>query len=69
MFDHMEIPLHDEYGSRYYWQARRSMRYNKYLNKIAKSFREKYLNSTDDNDNTRRPSSWQDEKVYKYIFI
>lgn len=65
MFHHMEIPLHDHYGSRDYWQARRSMRYNKNLYKIASNFRLKHLDSKDENDNTKRPTDWQQEKVLK----
>ncbi|XP_015179806.1 PREDICTED: GDP-fucose protein O-fucosyltransferase 2 [Polistes dominula] len=62
MFDHMEIPLHDSYGSKDYWKARRSMRYNSELYHIASDFRAKYLNSTDKNDNTERPLDWTKEK-------
>ncbi|XP_044591061.1 GDP-fucose protein O-fucosyltransferase 2 isoform X1 [Cotesia glomerata] len=62
MFDHMEIPLHDYYGSVDFWLARRSMRYNKELYEIANEFRKKYLNSTDKNDKTIRPPDWKDEK-------
>ncbi|XP_029169844.1 GDP-fucose protein O-fucosyltransferase 2 isoform X2 [Nylanderia fulva] len=62
MFDHMEIALHDEYGSKEYWKARRSMRYNSELYNIAKNYRKTYLNSTDENDNTDRPADWTKEK-------
>lgn len=62
MFDHMEIALHDEYGSKEYWKARRSMRYNSELYDIAKNYRKIYLNSTDENDNTDRPTDWTKEK-------
>ncbi|KAK0079508.1 hypothetical protein PV325_001172 [Microctonus aethiopoides] len=62
MFHHMEIPLHDYYGSVDFWRARRSMRYNSALYKIADEFREKYLNSTDERDNIKRPNDWRDEK-------
>ncbi|XP_074107565.1 O-fucosyltransferase 2 isoform X2 [Cotesia typhae] len=62
MFDHMEIPLHDYYGSLDFWLARRSMRYNNELYKIANEFRKEYLNSTDKNDKTIRPPDWKDEK-------
>lgn len=64
MFDHMEIALHDEYGSKEYWKARRSMRYNSELYNIAKEFRKTSLNSTDKNDNTERTMDWTEEKVY-----
>lgn len=62
MFDHMEIPLHDYYGSREYWRARRSMRYNRELYNIANEYREKILNSTDEKDNTERPLDWSRER-------
>lgn len=61
--DHAEVPLHDHYGSSLYWQARRSMRFNKKLEEIATSFRETYLNSTDITDGTKLPENWQEEKL------
>ncbi|EZA49132.1 hypothetical protein DMN91_005200 [Ooceraea biroi] len=61
MFDHMEIALHDEYGSKEYWRARRSMRYNSKLYDIAKDYRRTFLNSTDEDDNTKRPADWTEE--------
>lgn len=69
MFDHMEIPLHDYYGSLDFWLARRSMRYNNELYKVANEFRKKYLNSTDENDKTIRPPDWKDEKVNIYYYL
>lgn len=69
MFDHMEIALHDEYGSKEYWKARRSMRYNSELYNIAKNYRKSFLNSTDENDNTDRPADWTKEKVCYIITI
>lgn len=65
----MEIALHDEYGSKEYWKARRSMRYNSELYDIAKNYRKIYLNSTDENDNTDRPTDWTKEKVVILIVI
>lgn len=62
MFDHMEIALHDSYGSREYWRARRSMRYNPELYSVANEYRETFLNSTNDRDNTARPNDWTKEK-------
>jgi len=64
MFDRMEIALHDEYGSKEYWRARRSMRYNSELYNIAEDYRKTFLNSTNKNDNTERPADWTKEKVY-----
>ena len=63
MFDRMEIPLHDSYGSQEYWRARRSMRYNKQLYELASKFRKDFLNSEDAIDNTLRPDDWTMEKV------
>lgn len=62
MFDHMEIALHDEYGSKEYWKARRSMRYTSELYDIAANYRRTFLNSTDETDNTERPVDWTEEK-------
>lgn len=38
MFDHGEIPLHDLYGSKTFWDCRKSMKFNKKLVKKAKKF-------------------------------
>lgn len=65
VFDHMEIALHDVYGSREFWRARRSMRYNSELYEIANNFRQRELNSNDVDDFTERPDNWQEEKVRK----
>ena len=65
MFDHLEIALHDAYGSSEYWKARRSMRYNSKLYEIAKQFRSIYLNSNDINDNTHKPEDWRMEEVWE----
>ncbi|XP_058794210.1 GDP-fucose protein O-fucosyltransferase 2 isoform X2 [Phymastichus coffea] len=62
MFDHMEIPLHSDYGSANYWKARRSMRYNKILYRIAEEFRSTYLKSNDFDDKTERPKDWRVKK-------
>ncbi|KAJ8686397.1 hypothetical protein QAD02_022191 [Eretmocerus hayati] len=59
MFDHMEVPLHDVYGSAKYWKARRSMRYNKELYSIANEFRLMYLDSNDVDDRVERPEDWR----------
>lgn len=63
LFDHAEVPLHDIFGDALYWQARRSMRFNKALCEIAKEFRKKYLNSSDEADGIYVPPDWRDEKV------
>lgn len=57
------MALHDLFGNKLYWEARRSMRFNKDLKNIAAEFRELHLNSNDENDNTFLPKSWNDEKV------
>ncbi|XP_046479920.1 GDP-fucose protein O-fucosyltransferase 2 isoform X1 [Neodiprion pinetum] len=62
MFDHMEIPLHDSYGTKEYWAARRSMRYNSALYEIANDFSQKYLKSNDSRDKTELPMDWTKEK-------
>ncbi|XP_011149971.1 GDP-fucose protein O-fucosyltransferase 2 isoform X2 [Harpegnathos saltator] len=67
MFDHMEIALHDEYGSREYWKARRSMRYNSELYNIANEYRRTFLNSTNENDNIKRPIDWTKEKSQQRV--
>ncbi|XP_014471925.1 PREDICTED: GDP-fucose protein O-fucosyltransferase 2 isoform X2 [Dinoponera quadriceps] len=67
MFDHMEIALHDEYGLKEYWKARRSMRYNTELYNMAKEYRRTFLNSTDKNDKTERPVDWTKEKSRRNV--
>ncbi|CAK9833567.1 GDP-fucose protein O-fucosyltransferase 2 [Anthophora retusa] len=62
MFDHMEVALHDFYGTREYWRARRSMRYNSELYDIANEFRKNFLNSTNERDNTNRSEDWTKEE-------
>ncbi|CAG9856545.1 unnamed protein product [Phyllotreta striolata] len=61
LIDHAEVALHDYFGSPLYWQARRSMRFNKDLKSIADEFRRKFLHSSDDKDGTRLPDDWTDE--------
>lgn len=63
LFDHAEVPLHDIFGDALYWQARRSMRFNKALREIANEFRKKHLNSSDAADEIYIPPDWRDEKV------
>lgn len=62
MFDHMEIALHDFYGTKEYWKARRSMRYNSELYDIANEFRKSFFNSSNKYDKTERPDDWTKEK-------
>lgn len=58
-----ETVLHDYWGGTEYWMVRRSMRFNSYLVKVANTFREEMLNSTDAVDITERLNDWRDEKV------
>lgn len=44
MFAHGEIPLHDTYGTKTYWDCRKSMKFNKKLIKIAKKYMSMHLN-------------------------
>lgn len=69
LFDHAEVTLHDNFGDRLYWKARRSMRFNKALRNIANKYRNKFLNSSDEWDNTYLPSDWRNEKVQNYPLI
>ncbi|KAK3090398.1 hypothetical protein FSP39_011543 [Pinctada imbricata] len=47
-----EEMLHDRYGHKGYWEARRSMVFAKHLRDIGDEFRAKHLTSTDQEDNT-----------------
>nr|CAD7412995.1 unnamed protein product [Timema poppensis] len=62
VFDHAEVALHDTFGDRVYWSARRSMRFNLALHELAAQFRREYLNSTDEVDGTVREFNWTIEK-------
>lgn len=68
LISHAEVSLHDRFGDKIYWQARRSMRFNKDLVNIANTFRKNYLNSTNQKDKTIRPIDWRLEKVSNCIF-
>lgn len=68
MFGHAEVALHDNYGDRTYWQARRSMRFANHLILIANQFRKEELNSTDEEDGTVMPSDWQHEQVIHCLY-
>lgn len=62
LFEHAEVALHDTFGDKIYWQARRSMRFNTHLREIANEYRKKYLNSSDENDNTFLALDWRYDK-------
>ncbi|XP_077864434.1 GDP-fucose protein O-fucosyltransferase 2-like isoform X2 [Saccoglossus kowalevskii] len=60
--DRAEEILHDEFGGKLYWDARRSMRFSKDLRDIADKFRKEYLDSDDERDNTVLLDDWRDMK-------
>ncbi|CAH2101483.1 unnamed protein product [Euphydryas editha] len=43
MFAHGEIPLHDHYGTKTFWDCRKSMKFNKDLIETAKKFMSEHL--------------------------
>lgn len=64
-FLNAEIVLHDSWGDREFWMARRSMRFASHLIAIANSFRLQHFNSSNDFDKVQRPSDWKQEKPYR----
>ncbi|VEN54367.1 unnamed protein product [Callosobruchus maculatus] len=62
LINHGEVSLHEYFGNKVYWQARRSLRYSKELVDIAADFRREHLDSTDEKDKTLLPKNWEDEK-------
>ena len=70
MLDRAEVALHHMFGDATYWVVRRSMRFAKPLVQTATDFRKQWLDSTDKQDNTVRPSNWLMEKqVCKFFFL
>lgn len=65
LINHAEIVLHDIWGNREYWKARRSMRFSKVLTAIAGEYRLTRFNSTNENDGVQRPENWQDERALR----
>lgn len=63
-----ETVLHDSWGGVEYWLARRSMRFNSFLVKVANAFRKDVLHSADETDATVTPHYWKDEVVIKMSF-
>lgn len=63
--DHAEIVLHDHWGNKDFWQARRSMRFNQDLVDVANQYRELRFQSNDHVDRVQRPDNWQLEKPYR----
>ncbi|XP_019753313.2 GDP-fucose protein O-fucosyltransferase 2 isoform X2 [Dendroctonus ponderosae] len=62
MLERAEVALHDTFGNDLYWKARRSMRFNRELRKVANDFRIMKLDSNDEDDLTTLPPDWRDEK-------
>ena len=58
-----ETIIHDEYGGKWYWKARRSMRFATHLQDKAAKFRAAHLASSDVQDGTLVPSDWRDTKA------
>lgn len=61
--DRGESVMHDMFGGKDYWDARRSMVFAAELQKEAADFRAKYLDSDDERDNTHRPPEWNTPKI------
>lgn len=59
MFMHAEIPLHDNYGSKSYWDCRKSMKYSKPLIKTAKKFINKKLDCKSEQCSTYLAIHWR----------
>ncbi|XP_042886452.1 GDP-fucose protein O-fucosyltransferase 2-like isoform X1 [Penaeus japonicus] len=57
-----ETVLHDEYGGKRYWAARRSMRFAEHLRLEAAKFRAEFLRSDDVSDKTEVTDDWRDFK-------
>lgn len=57
-----ETIIHDEYGGKWYWKARRSMRFATHLQDEAARFRANHLASNDVQDSTQVASDWRDTK-------
>nr|XP_045622997.1 GDP-fucose protein O-fucosyltransferase 2-like [Procambarus clarkii]XP_045622998.1 GDP-fucose protein O-fucosyltransferase 2-like [Procambarus clarkii]XP_045622999.1 GDP-fucose protein O-fucosyltransferase 2-like [Procambarus clarkii]XP_045623000.1 GDP-fucose protein O-fucosyltransferase 2-like [Procambarus clarkii]XP_045623001.1 GDP-fucose protein O-fucosyltransferase 2-like [Procambarus clarkii] len=64
-----ETILHDEYGGKWYWNARRSMRFAHHLREEAASFRRKYLNSEDVQDKTVVKEDWRDTQPKRGVAV
>lgn len=58
MLDRGENLIHDVYGGKDYWDARRSMVFSKKLREIAAEVRRLHLNSTDEKDHCVLPLDW-----------
>lgn len=63
LFAHAETALHEYFGDSEYWKARRSMRFNPFLQAIGNAYRRDFLGSTDEKEAVQRPERWTSEKV------
>ncbi|XP_034838100.1 GDP-fucose protein O-fucosyltransferase 2 [Maniola hyperantus] len=59
MFAHGEIPLHDYYGSKSFWDCRKSMKFNKKLIEQAKKYISESLNCNDERCSTYISVHWR----------
>ncbi|XP_050359634.1 GDP-fucose protein O-fucosyltransferase 2 [Nymphalis io] len=59
MFAHGEIPLHDQYGTKKFWDCRRSMKFNKNLINIAKKFISKHFDCNNEKCTTYISIHWR----------
>ncbi|XP_068216184.1 GDP-fucose protein O-fucosyltransferase 2-like [Palaemon carinicauda] len=57
-----ETVLHDEFGGKWFWSARRSMRFANHLQEEANRFRKQFLDSDDARDLTEKKEDWRDSK-------
>ncbi|XP_011177082.2 GDP-fucose protein O-fucosyltransferase 2 [Zeugodacus cucurbitae] len=60
-----EIVLHDQWGDREFWRARRSMRFAEPLQAIAEEYRERILKSDKAIERIQRPPMWESEREYQ----
>ncbi|MBN3307913.1 OFUT2 fucosyltransferase, partial [Amia calva] len=58
MVDRAETVLHDHYAGKDYWDTRRSMIFARHLRVVGDDFRAKYLDSTDERDQTVYSEDW-----------
>lgn len=63
MVERAETILHDHFGDRHYWEARRSMRYAKALRDLGDAFRREELDSEDEADQTLLAEDWREMRV------
>ncbi|XP_038221065.1 GDP-fucose protein O-fucosyltransferase 2 [Zerene cesonia] len=66
MFAHAEIPLHDTYGTKTFWDCRRSMKFNENLVTRAEDFISKYLNCDTKICNNYASVHWRRQDFARY---